>query len=1082
MLRKTFAGVLGLAMVLTVVGGAVTPASAQTAAELQAQIASLLATIQALQAQLSSVTGGTTSTSCSFTFTSNLTVGSTGEQVRQLQKFLNLSADTQVSASGAGAPGSETAYFGPATRGAVAKFQAKHGISPAAGYFGPLTRTKVNSMCSTTSTPNVPVTGSVSVSLSPSTPASSALIQGQAIADLARFSFTNGSSAEARITNVVLNRTGVSQDTTLNNVYLYNGAVRVTDSATVSSGKITFNDPSGLFTIPAGQTVTISVKADIAGSTSGQIVGVQLVSATANVPVTGSLPVSGNTHTIASATMATVDFNSTTLPSASSVSAQDDYTVWQNTVTVGTRAVDLKAFSLRNVGSINTTDIRDFELYVDGSKVASAASMNANGYVTFDLSSNPVRLATGGRTIKVVADVVGGATRTFQFQLRQSSDVMLVDTELNQPVLPTANSSTFSARSATSATVSGASVSVTKANTSPSGSVALGATNVKIATFEVRASGEDVKIESLKVSANTSSTNDGLDNGKVFVNGVQVGSTKDLTEATDVEFTLGSSFIARAGQVETIDIYADAKDDDGGALTAGENVTITLSAGSSNGQGRTSLNSVNVPGSAVSGNAVTFSSSSLTVSKNTGYGNQTLLAGTTNAKVGSFTLTAGSAEAVNINTITVALSSDEAATVTDLMLKDASTGAQIGTTRVTPSTSNDFSVNFQLAASQSKTIDIVANLKSGANSGSWTANVDASGTGATTGSTSDATAVDVQTITLGSGSLSVSVAASDPDTANVVAGSTVKVGAFRFSAANSSYTIPELKLKVTSNAASSTNGLTIKYKNAAGATVEATAPVIAGSEANATSTFTGLSAFVPANDEMVVEVYANVPLLSQSGATGNSINVTLDYNEGFKAVDGSGSTATSVGSADVSSNGTFYARKSVPTFAKQSVGHSTPATGVALYKFTVSADAAGSVEWKKLSFTVATSGVTVDDLYLRRVGASSNVNDATVEGAGTVSVYAGTSANDDVESISAGSSQTYELFGTVTGWGSGDSLVISLTEDSSVAAPASSATLTSNNIIWSDRSATSHTTVTADWTNGYLLKDFSSDVQSYSQS
>ena len=115
-----------------------TPARAQTVNDLQAQIQVLLAQIAALQ-------GGTTGGAC-FTFTMNLTVGSTGNEVMQLQKFLNGKGFT-VAASGAGSVGNETAYFGSLTQAAVAKFQAANGITPTAGYFGPITRTKVNSMC-----------------------------------------------------------------------------------------------------------------------------------------------------------------------------------------------------------------------------------------------------------------------------------------------------------------------------------------------------------------------------------------------------------------------------------------------------------------------------------------------------------------------------------------------------------------------------------------------------------------------------------------------------------------------------------------------------------------------------------------------------------------------------------------------------------------------------------------------------------------------------------------------------------------------------------------------------------------------
>ena len=101
-----------------------------------------------------------------------------------------------------------------------------------------------------------------------------------------------------------------------------------------------------------------------------------------------------------------------------------------------------------------------------------------------------------------------------------------------------------------------------------------------------------------------------------------------------------------------------------------------------------------------------------------------------------------------MNTLTVALSADESATITDLMLKDNATGAQIGTTKSAPSTSNAFSVNVTMGVSSTKTIDIYGNIKSGSNAGEWISNIDATATGSVTGSTVDADAVNLQTVTL----------------------------------------------------------------------------------------------------------------------------------------------------------------------------------------------------------------------------------------------------------------------------------------------------------------------------------------------
>ncbi len=146
---------------------AVVPAQAQTVEELQAQI-------DALMAQISALSGGSMSTSsaCPYTWTRSLSQGDTGADVMALQKFLNGSADTQVSVSGAGAPGSETSYYGPATAAAVSNFQVKYrtdilspvGLVNPTAYFGPSTMAKANALCVSGSTEGGTTTGGTTTS------------------------------------------------------------------------------------------------------------------------------------------------------------------------------------------------------------------------------------------------------------------------------------------------------------------------------------------------------------------------------------------------------------------------------------------------------------------------------------------------------------------------------------------------------------------------------------------------------------------------------------------------------------------------------------------------------------------------------------------------------------------------------------------------------------------------------------------------------------------------------------------------------------------------------------------------------
>ncbi|MDP2641143.1 MAG: peptidoglycan-binding domain-containing protein [Candidatus Yanofskybacteria bacterium] len=89
-----------------------------------------------------------------FTFMRNLQLGAIGEDVRYLQMLLNANAGTRVADTGPGAPGNETATFGPLTRSALIRFQELHAqeilapwnLSQGTGIVGPTTREKLNAL------------------------------------------------------------------------------------------------------------------------------------------------------------------------------------------------------------------------------------------------------------------------------------------------------------------------------------------------------------------------------------------------------------------------------------------------------------------------------------------------------------------------------------------------------------------------------------------------------------------------------------------------------------------------------------------------------------------------------------------------------------------------------------------------------------------------------------------------------------------------------------------------------------------------------------------------------------------------
>lgn len=119
-----------LTTVLLATGSTIT--QAQSVSDTQAQIKALLEKVAALQAQLQQLN----SSSCNFN--RDLFFGIRGDDVKCLQQYLSVT---------------NTGFFGPLTKSAIENWQAKNNISPASGYFGPISRKKYQQLTVPTPAP-----------------------------------------------------------------------------------------------------------------------------------------------------------------------------------------------------------------------------------------------------------------------------------------------------------------------------------------------------------------------------------------------------------------------------------------------------------------------------------------------------------------------------------------------------------------------------------------------------------------------------------------------------------------------------------------------------------------------------------------------------------------------------------------------------------------------------------------------------------------------------------------------------------------------------------------------------------------
>lgn len=604
-LKQTFATVTILSVLIwgALPGGV----SAVTAAELQVQIDALMAQLGGLQAQLPASTPSTGGpAACSgVSFSRNLTVGSSGTDVKCLQALLNQSADTQVAASGVGSAGSETLYFGNLSRAAVVKFQEKYsaavlapvGLSSGTGFVGSSTRAQLTSMLSaapattptttptsslpagctstagyspttgvrcdtvstttpTTPTTPAPTTGPVSVSLASDNPGAKTLGASSAYNTVVKVQ-VNGGSAGASVTSVTVERFGLSVDTNVSGVLIVDAdGNRKGNVVTLASNVATIPFDSSPIIVPANGSTTFSVQAHMAAAATAGTMGFK-VTGVSGTP--SGLPVTGNLNTL-SATAGilgalTVDVVSQTTTTVNVDIGQTDYVLTKFRFAAGANEdVKISKLTLFQNGTAADADLTNFDLVDPNGNVLATVATVTNKVVTFNLAT-PYTLAKGtNRDLTVRVDVVSGSSRTGQAILQNDYDVVAMGVSTGLGILATAagvvdagipiGDITTGNAGFNHLTVSAGTMTINKSSSSPSGTFGIGQTNITIAVWELQAQGEDIQIQRADIELEGTIDGDNGADPAVTTDDDVSGTVKLMTDAGQTLYSVAGTTAA----------------------------------------------------------------------------------------------------------------------------------------------------------------------------------------------------------------------------------------------------------------------------------------------------------------------------------------------------------------------------------------------------------------------------------------------------------------------------------------------------------------------------------------------------------
>lgn len=437
-ITSLLAGVFAFSMI-------VAPVSGQTVEELQAQIQQLLTLIAQLQQQVATLSGQGSTPGVTYCFSTDLYKGLTSNDVKDLQKALNLDPATRVASSGAGAPGYETTYFGSLTEAAVKKFQAKYGISTT-GYVGPLTRAKLNELyctpvttpttspaATTTTTTVVPAYGTLSIQTYPVSNAQTQLNGGQEYELVAAQFKATGSDITVRKAAVTIKHSQADAFPwqAFTKLALYDGSTKLAEIVPSQTNAIekefaenyTFNFSGLNWVIPNNTTKVLTVKGTtvinpvanaISGTWTATIEADQLVytdTAGVNYSSASGSDVASQNLTLASTQTANVTVSlATDNPKSSNVIVSSSGTTRAEVLKFNVEVKDMNAtFNSGKVGITKTDggttgdfDVTAAELW-DGSTLLASAAPSSTGATTADINWSNFSLPIAAGTTKTLS-------------------------------------------------------------------------------------------------------------------------------------------------------------------------------------------------------------------------------------------------------------------------------------------------------------------------------------------------------------------------------------------------------------------------------------------------------------------------------------------------------------------------------------------------------------------------------------------------------------------------------------------------------------------------------------------------------
>ncbi|MDD4902231.1 MAG: hypothetical protein PHE24_03765 [Patescibacteria group bacterium] len=423
-----------------------------------------------------------------------------------------------------------------------------------------------------------PVAGgsAVSVALASDSPAAASVAKNSSVPML-KFNLTASNDGAALINGITLTADGLGAVSAITNVVLFANGTRIGNvKNTVDSNREAIFNLATPLSIPAGQTVAITVKAKITDTNQHNLSVLQAADISASgATVSGSFPIAGNTMSGVDVTVGALTLSQDGNPSDVNLGDVNAVIGKFKFANDNVEEITLNSITVqRSDGTSVNSDFANLALYLNGVKIASSAGFSgkSNGYATFVLTSPLVIKKNQTVKFEVHADIVDGrAADTTVISVDSTSDIDAVGSVYGQSATITASVNSFY-QSTYAAGTRGFVINA--------GTIALGVAQAP--SDKVKSNSTGVVFGVLKITSN-SSANATFDTLKVTITGTNDGNigsvafrsienVKLVEESTgqgfDLEYASGAAYAKVYGAINNI----------GKTLTTGQTYTFDLVA------------------------------------------------------------------------------------------------------------------------------------------------------------------------------------------------------------------------------------------------------------------------------------------------------------------------------------------------------------------------------------------------------------------------------------------------------------------------------------------------------------------------